>query len=114
MPLTAGLSLLTLTIKSEMKLKAERATRSTCHQISDFGKSATMAFEMLKLDIVVMEVGMGWRLDATVMIPDGVVVSALASINLIARGSSGMRRQDCGSSEMVGIARRGNRSCWGG
>ena len=45
----------------------------------------------MRLDIVVMEVGIGARLDATVTIPDGAVVSALASINLIARGSSGMR-----------------------
>ena len=67
--MTAGLSPLMLTIKSEMKLNTERATRSPCHQISDFGKSATVIFEMLKLEIVVMEVGMGGRLDATVTYP---------------------------------------------
>ena len=41
-----------------------------------------MIFEKLKLDIAVMEVGMGGRLDATDAIPDKVVVSALASVDL--------------------------------
>jgi len=73
-----------------MKLKAERATRSPSHKIPSFGKSATTIFERLKLDIVVMEVRMGGRLDVTVrMIPDKAIVSALASINFNHQGFLG-------------------------
>ena len=45
-----------------------------------------MISERLRLDIVVMKVGMGRRLDATVVIPDRAVVSALASINFNRQG----------------------------
>ena len=89
MSLTAGLLPLTFTIKSEMKLKAERATPSSSRKISDFGKFGTTVSERLKLDIVVMEARMGGRLDATVMIPDGAVVSTLASFNFNRQGFLG-------------------------
>ena len=87
--LTAGLSPLMFMIKSEIKLRAERATQSPSHKFSCFGKSATTIFERSKLDIVMIDVRMGGRLDATAMIPDKAVVSALASINFSHRGSLG-------------------------
>jgi len=64
-------------------------------------------FKELKLDIVVMEVSMGGRLDATIAIPgDSVVVSTLTSVgldhqeffgNMVAEREGG----DCEESEAV-------------
>jgi folylpolyglutamate synthase/dihydrofolate synthase len=64
-------------------------------------------FERLKLDIVVMEVGMGGRLDATNAMPDeAVVVSALTSVDLDHQGFLGNTVAEI-AREKVGIARRG-------
>ena len=69
--------------------------------------TAMMIFEKLKLDIVVMEVGMGGRLDATNAIPDeAVVVSALTSVDLDHQGFLGNTVAEI-TREKVGIARRG-------
>jgi len=69
--------------------------------------TAMMIFERLKLDIVVMEVGMGGKLDATNAIPDeAVVVSALTSVDLDHQGFLGNTVAEI-AREKVGIARRG-------
>jgi len=69
--------------------------------------TAMMIFEKLKLDIVVTEVGMGGRLDATNAIPDdAVVVSALTSVDLDHQGFLGNTVAEI-AREKVGIARRG-------
>ncbi|KAF9649951.1 FolC bifunctional protein [Thelephora ganbajun] len=69
--------------------------------------TAMVIFEKLKLDIVVMEVGMGGRLDATNAIPDdAVVVSALTSVDLDHQGFLGNTAAEI-AREKVGIARRG-------
>jgi len=66
-----------------------------------------MIFERLKLDIVVMEVGMGGRLDATNAMPDeAVVVSALTSVDLDHQGFLGNTVAEI-AREKVGIARKG-------
>ena len=66
-----------------------------------------MIFEKLKMDIVVMEVGMGGRLDATNAIPDDVVaVSALTSVDLDHQGFLGNTVAEI-AGEKVRIARRG-------
>jgi len=69
--------------------------------------TAMVIFETLGLDIVVMEVGMGGRLDATNAIPDdAVVVSALTSVDLDHQGFLGNTVTEI-AREKVGIARRG-------
>jgi len=69
--------------------------------------TAMVIFETLGLDIVVMEVGMGGRLDATNAIPDNaVVVSALTSVDLDHQGFLGNTVAEI-TREKVGIARRG-------
>ena len=69
--------------------------------------TAMMIFERLKLDIVVMEVGMGGRLDATNAIPDeAVVISALTSVDLDHQGFLGNTVAEI-AREKVGIARKG-------
>ena len=66
-----------------------------------------MIFERLRLGIVVMEVGMGGRLDVTNAIPDeAVVVSTLTSIDLDHQGFLGNTVADI-AREKVWIARRG-------
>lgn len=69
--------------------------------------TAMMIFEKLKMDVVVMEVGIGGRLDATNAIPDdAVVVSALTSVDLDHQGFLGTTVAEI-AREKVGIARRG-------
>lgn len=69
--------------------------------------TAMAIFESLGLDIVVMEVGMGGRLDATNAIPDdAVVVSALTSVDLDHQGFLGDTVAEI-AREKVEIARRG-------
>ena len=64
-------------------------------------------FKELKLDIVVMEVSMGGRLDATIAIPgDSVVVSTLTSVGLDHQEFFGNMVAEI-AREKVGIARRG-------
>jgi len=64
-------------------------------------------FEKLKLGFVVMEVGVGGRLDATNAIPnDAVVASALTSIDSDHEGFLGNTVTGI-AREKVGIARRG-------
>lgn len=69
--------------------------------------TAMMVFEKLKVDIVVMEVGMGGRLDATNAMPDdAVAVSALTSVDLDHQSFLGNTVAEI-AREKVGIARRG-------
>ena len=87
------------------KLNQELGTQASKFEV--LTSTAMMVFERLKLDIVVMEVGMGGRLDATNAIPDqAVAVSALTSVDLDHQGFLGNTVTDI-AREKVGIARRG-------
>ena len=87
------------------KLNHERGVQATKFEV--LTSTAMMIFEKLKLDIVVLEVGMGGRLDATNAIPDDTVaVSALTSVDLDHQGFLGNTVAEI-AREKVGIARRG-------
>ena len=69
--------------------------------------TALLAFEEAELDIVVIEVGMGGRLDATNIISDDcILVSALTAVDLDHQAILGHNLQDI-AKEKAGIARRG-------
>ena len=87
------------------RLNQELGAQATKFEV--LASTAMVIFERLKLDIVVMEVGMGGRLDATNAIPDeAVVVSALTSVDLDHQGFLGNTVAEI-AREKVGIARRG-------
>lgn len=90
--------------------KVERLNQELGAQASKFEvltSTAMTIFETLGLDIVVMEVGMGGRLDATNAIPDdAIAVSALTSVDLDHQGFLGNTVAEI-AKEKVGIARRG-------
>lgn len=87
------------------KLNQELRVQATNFEV--LTGTAMMIFEKLKMDIVVMEVGMGGRLDATNAIPDdAVAVSALTSVDLDHQGFLGNTVTEI-TREKVGIARRG-------
>jgi len=93
-------------IRSEVeKLNQELGAQASKFEV--LTGTAMMIFETLGLDVVVMEVGMGGRLDATNAIPDdAVVVSALTSVDLDHQGFLGNTVAEI-AKEKVGIARRG-------
>ena len=63
------------------RINDENAIGATMFEL--FACFALLIFERLKVDVVVLEVGMGGRLDATNVIPDEcVLVSALTSVDL--------------------------------
>ncbi|KAG6835815.1 hypothetical protein H0H93_014439 [Arthromyces matolae] len=69
--------------------------------------TALFIFEEAKVDVVVLEVGMGGRLDATNIIPDeAVCVSALTSVDLDHQFFLGNTVADI-AKEKAGIARKG-------
>ena len=87
------------------KLNQELGVQATKFEV--LTSTAMMIFEKLKMDIVVMEVGMGGRLDATNAIPDdAIAVSALTSVDLDHQAILGNTVVDI-AKEKVGIARRG-------
>ena len=86
------------------RLNQQLGTQATKFEV--LTSTAMAIFERLKLDIVVMEVGMGGRLDATNAMPDdAVVVSALTSVDLDHQGFLGNTVTEI-AREKVGIARR--------
>ena len=63
------------------EINAAQGTR--CSNFELFTCAALMVFERTKVDVVVLEVGMGGRLDATNILPnEAVLVSALTSVDL--------------------------------
>ncbi|PPQ98700.1 hypothetical protein CVT24_003408 [Panaeolus cyanescens] len=69
--------------------------------------TALQVFEVLKVEVVVLEVGMGGRLDATNIIPDDVVLaSALTAVDLDHQAFLGDTVEKI-AKEKAGIARRG-------
>ena len=96
-------------VYDQVRGQVERLNQELGAQATKFEvltSTAMMIFEKLKLDIVVMEVGMGGRLDATNAIPDeAVVVSALTSVDLDHQGFLGNTVAEI-AREKVGIARR--------
>ena len=87
------------------KLNQELGVQATKFEV--LTSTAMTIFEKLKMDIVVMEVGMGGRLDATNAMPDdAVAVSALTSVDLDHQGFLGNTVAEI-AGEKVGIARRG-------
>ena len=96
-------------VYDQVRGEVDRLNKEVGAQASKFEVLTTTAmaiFEKLKLDIVVMEVGMGGRLDATNAIPDeAVVVSALTSVDLDHQGFLGNTVAEI-AREKVGIARR--------
>ncbi|KAG5341133.1 hypothetical protein C0989_011356 [Termitomyces sp. Mn162] len=69
--------------------------------------TALSIFEKAKVDVVVLEVGMGGRLDATNIIPDeSVIVSALTSVDLDHQSFLGTTVAEI-AREKAGIARKG-------
>ena len=96
-------------VYDQVRGQVERLNQELGAQATKFEvltSTAMMIFEKLKLDIVVMEVGMGGRLDATNVIPDeAVVVSALTSVDLDHQGFLGNTAAEI-AREKVGIARR--------
>jgi folylpolyglutamate synthase/dihydrofolate synthase len=96
-------------VYDQVRGEVERLDQELGAQASKFEiltSTAVMVFEKLKLDIVVMEVGMGGRLDATNAIPDeAVAVSVLTSVDLDHQGFLGDTVADI-TREKVGIARR--------
>ena len=94
----------------QVRGEVEKLNQELGAQASKFEVLASTAmtiFETLGLDIVVMEVGMGGRLDATNAIPgDAIAVSALTSVDLDHQGFLGNTVAEI-AREKVGIARRG-------
>lgn len=97
-------------VYDQVRDEVERLNQELGVQASKFEvltSTAMMVFEKLKMDIVVMEVGMGGRLDATNAIPDdAVAVSALTSVDLDHQAFLGNTVEEI-AREKVGIARRG-------
>ncbi|KAF9789871.1 Mur ligase [Thelephora terrestris] len=87
------------------KLNQELGVQATKFEV--LTSTAMTIFEKLKMDLVVMEVGMGGRLDATNAMPDdAVAVSALTSVDLDHQAFLGNTVAEI-AREKVGIARRG-------
>ncbi|KAF9461739.1 Mur ligase [Collybia nuda] len=92
------------------KAEVERADKEHETKLSSFELltlTALYIFEEAKLDIVVIEVGMGGRLDATNIIPDeAILVSALTAVDLDHQAFLGNTVADI-TKEKAGIARKG-------
>jgi folylpolyglutamate synthase/dihydrofolate synthase len=88
----------------------ERADKEHDTKLSSFELltlTALYVFEQARLDIVVVEVGMGGRLDATNIIPDeAILVSVLTSVDLDHQAFLGNTIHDI-ATEKAGIARKG-------
>lgn len=97
-------------IYAKARADVERADKEHDTKLSSFELltlTALYIFEQAKLDIVVVEVGMGGRLDATNIIPDDAIrVSALASVDLDHQAFLGNTVADI-AKEKAGIARKG-------
>ncbi|KAF8156068.1 Mur ligase [Crassisporium funariophilum] len=92
--------------REEVEAKdAEHGTRLSSFELLTL--TALRVFEMEKVDVVVLEVGMGGRLDATNVVPDGtILVSALTAVDLDHQAFLGGTVGEI-AREKAGIARRG-------
>ncbi|PPQ83671.1 hypothetical protein CVT26_000902 [Gymnopilus dilepis] len=91
--------------KQVLEKDAELGTKLTNFEVLTM--AALRVFEIAKVDIVVLEVGMGGRLDATNVIPDeAVLVSALTAVDLDHQAFLG-NTVALIAKEKVGIARKG-------
>ncbi|TFK39220.1 Mur ligase [Crucibulum laeve] len=99
-----------LEVYALLRDEVERADREHSTHLSSFELltlTVLRIFEHLKLDIVVLEVGMGGRLDATNIIPDScVLVSALTTVDLDHQAFLGDTISEI-AREKAGIARSG-------
>ncbi|KAG6842943.1 hypothetical protein H0H87_009080 [Tephrocybe sp. NHM501043] len=97
-------------IYSSARSRVEQADQDHETKLSSFELltlTALFIFEEAKVDIVVLEVGMGGRLDATNIIPDeSVLVSALTSVDLDHQFFLGNTIAEI-AREKAGIARKG-------
>ncbi|KAG6872530.1 hypothetical protein C0995_009104 [Termitomyces sp. Mi166 len=96
---------------SDARSRIEHADQVHETKLSNFELltlTALTIFEEAKVDVVVLEVGMGGRLDATNIIPDeSVIVSALTSVDLDHQFFLGNTVADI-AREKAGIARKGH------
>ncbi|KAJ7758159.1 Mur ligase [Mycena maculata] len=99
------------------RLEVERADKEQCTGVSSFEiltLTALLIFERAQLDVVVIEVGMGGRLDATNIIPDEcVLVSALTAVDLDHQAFLG-NSVSAIAAEKAAIARKGKPFVMGG
>jgi folylpolyglutamate synthase/dihydrofolate synthase len=97
-------------VYAEAKAKIEHADQEHGTKLSSFELltlTALFIFEEAKLDVVVVEVGMGGRLDATNIIPDeAILVSALTAVDLDHQAFLGHTVAEI-AREKAGIARQG-------
>lgn len=97
-------------VYAKARAEIERADKEHGTKLSSFELltlTALYIFEQAKLDIVVIEVGMGGRLDATNIIPDdAILVSALTAVDLDHQAFLGNIVEDI-AKEKAGIARKG-------
>ena len=95
---------------STARAEVQNADRDHCVCASSFEllvMTALRIFECKQLDVVVIEVGMGGRLDATNIIPDdAVLISALTAVDLDHQYFLGDTVEEI-AREKAGIARRG-------
>ena len=97
-------------VYTEAREKVEHTDREHGTKLSSFELltlTALYIFEQAKLDIVVVEVGLGGRLDATNIIPDeAILVSALTAVDLDHQAFLGDTVAEI-AREKAGIARKG-------
>jgi dihydrofolate synthase len=97
-------------VYSSVRTEVERADREHDVGASSFElltMTALLIFERCRVDVAVIEVGMGGRLDATNVIPDEcILVSALSAVDLDHQAFLGPTVADI-AREKAGIARRG-------
>ncbi|KAK0449216.1 Mur ligase [Armillaria borealis] len=100
----------TLEVYSSASILVETTSKEHDLPISSFEKltlTALIIFEQAKVDFVVLEVGMGGRLDATNIIPDEcILLSALATVDLDHQAFLGTTVAAI-AKEKAAIARRG-------
>jgi len=101
---------ITPTVYAEARSRVEKANTEHGIEATSFEVltlTALQIFQDLQVDIAVVEVGMGGRLDATNVIPDDcILVSALTSVDLDHQAFLGNTVADI-AREKVGIARPG-------
>ncbi|KAJ7781740.1 Mur ligase [Mycena maculata] len=99
------------------RLEVERADKEQGTSVSSFEiltLTALLIFERAQLDVVVIEVGVGGRLDATNIIPDEcVLVSALTAVDLDHQAFLG-NSVSAIAAEKAAIARKGKPFVMGG
>jgi folylpolyglutamate synthase/dihydrofolate synthase len=97
-------------VYAKAKADVERADKEHETKLSSFELltlTALYIFEQARLDVVVIEVGMGGRLDATNIMPDeAILVSALTAVDLDHQAFLGNTVSDI-AKEKAGIARKG-------